>query len=100
LLRVERDLGRLGVARAPGAHLLVARVARRSAGVAGHDALDAAQLLERGLETPEAAAGEGPGEEPGRREMRGERACDQSFHDLAPHRLGNGGAELLPQLSA
>src|SRR5262249_9777645 len=54
--RVEGDLHDLGMARGAGADLLVSGVGRVAAGVAGHDALDAAQVLEDGLQAPEATA--------------------------------------------
>src|SRR5206468_1729509 len=52
---VERDLHNFGMPGGPGAHRLIARVGDVPARIAGRDLLYAAQLLENGLETPEAA---------------------------------------------
>src|SRR2546430_15990278 len=55
---IEADLHDLGVTGGAGAHVLVRRVGHMAPRVAGLDLLDALQLLERGFEAPEAAAGE------------------------------------------
>src|SRR6476620_6627661 len=55
---VERDVDRLGVARAPRADLLVGRVLDGAAGVAGHGVAHALDLTERVLDTPETARSE------------------------------------------
>ena len=63
LAGVVHDLDRLGVAGLAGRDLLVRRVRRAAARVAGGGRDDAVQLVERRLHAPEAAAGEGgPGE--------------------------------------
>ena len=56
---IEGDLHDLRVPRRAGAHRFVARMGHVPARVARRHARDAPQLLEHGLEAPEAAAGEG-----------------------------------------
>ena len=58
LLRVERDLHRLGVAGARRAHGVVVGVLLGAAGIAGHGLGDALGVLEHRLHAPEAAAGD------------------------------------------
>ena len=55
LLRVECDLHDFRVAGRAGAHLLVRGIRARAAGVAGDDALHAAQLAEERIDAPEAS---------------------------------------------
>ena len=56
--RVKHELHDLGVTGGAGAYLLVRRVGALAASVAAHGLLHAAQLPERGIETPETAAAE------------------------------------------
>src|SRR5262249_20821927 len=56
--RIEGDLHAFGMSGRAGAHLLIARVGDRAAGESGGHVLDPLQVLEDGLETPKASAGQ------------------------------------------
>ena len=57
-LRVECDLDRLRMPRRVRAHGLVRGVCEMAAGISDLDLFDAAEVLEQGLQAPEAAAGD------------------------------------------
>src|SRR5208282_2454011 len=86
-LGVVDDEHRLGMARAAAAHLLVARVRRRPAGIADGGHIDAFLLPEAALGPPKAAEAEDRLLEPGR-ERRGERACAYEVRLVKRHRRG------------
>src|SRR5581483_9527143 len=56
---IERHLHHLGMSGRAGADLLVGRIHRSPARVAGLDAHNAAQPVENGFQTPEAPSGKG-----------------------------------------
>ena len=94
LCRIERDLRRFGVAGAARRNLLVGRVDRRAAGVAGDGRDDTGQILEGALLAPEAASGEHGDLVGGRKGRHRDAGGEQNERDSQKH-SGIQGMDLL-----